>query len=119
MTICEKCKTSIPIEDTHEQKLDNTHEAMLNPRKGDRFQEFYSHWVYVVKVSKYSVWTMSASAPCTFPKDGKLEKRSREEFKKYYAYQSPNLPNKYWIKLCDRDNDVSGWVLANCKKRNY
>jgi len=90
--------------------IDKTHEAILHPRIGDRFQEFYTHWVYVVKVTRWHVWTMSASAPCTFPQDAKLTKHSKKSFRQYYSYQSPNLVDKYWINLCDRDNDVEGWL---------
>jgi hypothetical protein len=87
-----------------------THEAMMNPQVGDRFEEFFTYWMYVVKVTKKSVWTLSATAPCTFPEDGKLEKRTRKEFIDHYSYNFPNLPNKYWVKLRDRKNDVRGWV---------
>lgn len=110
MTLCDKCNTNIAKEDIYQQNIENTHQAILNPRKGDRFHEFYCHWVYVVKVTKYSVWTMSASSPCTFPEDAKLEKRSRKDFRNFYSYKNPDLKNKYWIKLCDRNNDVDGWV---------
>jgi hypothetical protein len=89
---------------------DKTHEAMLNPCIGDRFQEMYSHWVYVIKVTRWSVWTMSASSPCEFPKDGKVEKRSKKKFRDYYSYKNPALANKYWVRLCDRNNDVEGWL---------
>jgi len=100
----------IDSEADQDTMTDKTHEAILNPRVGDRFEEFYTHWVYIVKVTRWSVWTMSASAPCTFPQDAKLIKRSKKSFRKYFSYNSPNLVNKYWIKLCDRDNDIEGWL---------
>ena len=85
-----------------------THEAMMNPQVGDRFHEFFHHWVYVVKVTPCYVWTMSASAPCEFPKDGKLERRTKKAFIEFYSYKSPNLPDRYWINLCDRGADAAG-----------
>lgn len=88
----------------------NTHLAMTHPKVGDRFQEFFSYWVYVVKVTRKRVWIMYASCPCEFPKDGKLEKLSRQEFIKKYSYDGPDMKDKYWIQLCDRDNNVKGWV---------
>lgn len=90
-----------------EQMRALTDEAMKNPRKGDRFHEFFTHWVYVIKVTKKFVWTMSASAPCEFPKDAKLEKRTREKFIDYYSYHGSSL---YWVDLCDRGNNVEGWL---------
>jgi hypothetical protein len=89
---------------------DPTHEAMINPRVGDRFEEFYTHWVYVVKVTRWSVWTIEASAPCIFPQDGKLIKISRKKFHEYYSYKSDTLKNKYFVNLCDRGNNVDGWI---------
>jgi hypothetical protein len=86
-----------------------THKAMMNPKVGDRFEEFYTHWVYVIKVTRLFVWTMSASVPCTFPQDGKLEKRTKTDFRKYYSYHN-SLENKYWVSLCDRGNNTDGWM---------
>jgi len=92
------------------QKNKLTHEAMTNPKVGDRFEEFYHHWVFIVKVTEDHVWTLSASNPCKFPEDGKLEIRSKEEFKNFYSYKSPQMVDRYWISLVDRDNDVRGWI---------
>ena len=98
--------------DEYEEMELKTHEAMMNPKVGDRFEEFYTFWMYVVKVSRWHVWTMSASAPCEFPKDGKIEKRTKKEFRKHFSYQTkaPELKNKYWICLCDRNNNVKNWI---------
>jgi len=93
-----------------------THEAMMNPQKGDRFQEMYTHWVYVVKVVKDHVWTLSASSPCIFPRDGMIRKHTKSSFIELYSYNSPNLPNQYWVNLCDRKNDVRGWLLYHQRK---
>ena len=83
---------------------------MLDPKAGDRFHEMYSHWVYVVKVGWIYVWILSASTPCEFPKDGVLEKRTKKNFVKYYSYKHHNLSDRYWIELCDRGNNVKGWI---------
>lgn len=92
-----------------------THEAMLDPQVGDRFCEMYTHWVYVVKVTKKYVWTLAASAPCSFPEDGDLVKRTREDYIHYYSYKSPNLKDKYFVQLVDRNRNVMGWYT---KKRD-
>lgn len=90
-----------------EEMKKSTDEAINDPQVGDRFHEMYSYWVYVVKVTKKFVWTMHASPPCEFPKDGKLIKRKREDFKKYYEYGSIA---GCWVDLSDRGNDVKGWM---------
>lgn len=96
----------------NELTQEDTHMAIMNPRMGDRFHEFFHHWIYVVKVTPKYVWTMSASAPCSFPEDAKLEKRRHEEFRKHCAYGGIS---GYWVYLCDRGNDVSGWLDAERK----
>jgi len=88
---------------------EKTHEAMIRPKKGDRFHDCYCHWVYVVKTSFFHVWVMSSSAPCVFPEDATLMKLTRRKFIKKYAY-GDHMKNEYSIKLADRGNDVEGWV---------
>lgn len=68
-------------------------------RKGDRYTEMYTFWVYILKVEKDHLWIISASAPCDFPKDGKIKRISKEEFRK-----------TYWIYLVDRRQNVEGWL---------
>lgn len=99
----------------HEEIVNNTHEAMLDPQVGDRFHEFFTHWVYVVKVTDKYIWTLAASAPCEFPKDGILIRSKKDEFREYYSYKCASLPNKYWVDLCDRGKDVSGWFESKKK----
>jgi hypothetical protein len=101
----------------YEKNIFLTHLAMCQPAVGDRFQEFYSFWVYVVKVTRWSVWTAEASPPCVFPEDAKLIKRSRKDFIKHFSYKSTNLPDKHWVTLCDRGNCVHDWYKF-MKKRN-
>lgn len=87
-----------------------TREAMEDPRPGDRYQEMYSFWVYVVAVEGERVATLEASPPCTVPRDGKLrEFETREAFRAAYSYGS--IPG-YWVTLADRDNNVDGWLAA-------
>ena len=87
-----------------------THEAMLDPRVGDRYHEMYNHWMYVVKVSYFFVWTISMSSPCIFPQDGVIEKWTRWGFRKHFSYKIRSLSNRYWMTLADRGNDVEGWI---------
>jgi hypothetical protein len=89
-----------------------TYNAMHDPQEGDLFEEFYTHWVYIVKVTSRYIYTLSASAPCEFPKDGQLHKRTKEQFLNYYSYQSQNQKDKFWIKLWSRGNNVKGWFLS-------
>jgi hypothetical protein len=76
---------------------------------GDRFHEMYSFWVYVVAIEDPIVWTMEASPPCTFPDDGKVRMQSRDELVSRFEGASKHGP---WIMLCDRGNDVSGWLYG-------
>lgn len=85
-----------------------TKHAFKNPKVGDRFQEMYSYWVYVVAVHNEWVGIMEASPPCELPKDGKVSFMTKEDFREKYAYGHGN-PG-YSIRFCDHDNDVKGWV---------
>jgi len=69
-------------------------------KKGDRFTEFYSYWLYIIKTTKKYIWTISAAAPCEFPKDGEIKKMTRQEFVEKYG----------WLYLVDRGNCVLGWI---------
>jgi hypothetical protein len=81
--------------------------AMDNPQVGDRFTEHYCFWMYVLESNGGSVTTIEASSPCEFPKDGEIKKQSYSDFKKRFSYES--IPG-YWVRLVDRNNDVSGWM---------
>jgi hypothetical protein len=74
-------------------------------KKGDRFTEMYAFWMYILKVTKNYIYTINASAPCTFPDDGKVEKLTRKEF----------LTKFYFVYLVDRGNDVNGWLKKGIK----
>ena len=84
-----------------------TEEAFDDPQIGDRFHEMYSFWCYVVDRKGNYVTTMEASPPCAFPDDGKVKFQTLDEFRNRFSYES--IPG-YWVSLCDRGNDVSGWL---------
>jgi hypothetical protein len=90
----------------NDETADRTAEAFDAPRVGDRFQEMYTFWLYVVAIEP-KVVVLRGSAPITFP-DGaeRVEYDTVEDFRKAYAYGS--IPG-YWVRLTDRDNDVTGW----------
>ncbi len=83
-----------------------TMEAMLNPQVGDRFTELYCFWMYIVSRVGNAVITIEASAPCTFPTDGKVKSYTLQSFNKRFSYGSID---GYWIELVDRDNNTS-WM---------
>lgn len=78
-----------------------------DPRVGDLFTEMLAFWVYVVARDGDTVTTMEASAPCTFPRDGKIVTGTLDEFRNRFAYGS--IPG-YWVRLHSRGNDVAGWL---------
>jgi hypothetical protein len=81
--------------------------AFENPQTGDRFQEMYSFWVYVVDRKGNYVTTMEASPPCSFPDDGKVNHYSLAGFRERFSYGS--IPG-YWVALAGRGHDVEGWL---------
>lgn len=82
--------------------------AFDDPQPGDRFHEMCSFWMYVVAVEPDGrVAVLTASPPCTLPRDGKLKIHpSRDAYRAHWAYGS--IPG-YAIRLADRGNDVTGW----------
>lgn len=81
--------------------------AFDDPQIGDLFTEMLAYWVYVVARDGDTVTTMEASAPCTFPRDGKIKIGTVAEFKDRFAYKT--IPG-YSVRLYSRGNDVSGWL---------
>lgn len=81
-------------------KRELNEEAFADPQPGDRFTEMYAFWLYVIARDGDEVTVIHASAPCTFPKDGTIERLPVSEFKDrfYYAY------------FLDGGNNVSGWL---------
>lgn len=92
-----------------------TIEALRDPRPGDRFHEMYSFWVYVVAVYDRLVLTCEASPPCTLPNDGKWRLLTRANFIKRFCYGK--IEDEPWVLLCDRDNDVEGWLEEAARER--
>lgn len=86
-------------------------EAMMDdPRVGDRFQEMYSFWMYIVGRDGQCVTVMEANPPCTLPDDGKLRTfPTVEDFKRAYAYG--HKPERgYWIWEAGTGHNVNGWA---------
>lgn len=86
-----------------------TNEAMLDPQPGDRFNEMYSFWVYVVFRSGNFVATLEGSPPVTFPTEGKLRTYTLDGFRSRFGY---GTRVGCWVYLTDRGNDVEGWYQS-------
>jgi len=84
-----------------------THEAITHPRIGDRYTEMFAFWLYVIDVTGTHVTTLEANGPCVLPEDGTLRVQTRTEFAKRLSYGT--IPD-YWVRLVDRDNNVTGWL---------
>lgn len=92
-----------------------TEEAFKDPQIGDRFTEMYNFWMYVIGRRDDKIIVMEASAPCTFPDDGKMTCYSLEDFQKRFSYGS--IPG-YWVSFVDHDNDVKGWIEEGLYNEN-
>jgi len=90
-----------------------TSEAFNDPKAGDRFEEFYTCWVYVLKTDGGKILTWQGSGhPSGFPNvahHGRfVEYESIESFQKAFSY---GTTEGYFVKLCDRGNDISRFLL--------
>lgn len=85
----------------------DTEAAFNDPQPGDEFEEFLTHWVYVVGRDGDRVVWMSASAPCRFPNDGETKYGTLVDFRAAYAYGT--IPG-YSVKLSRRGRNVDGWL---------
>jgi hypothetical protein len=92
-------------------------EALNDPKPGDYWQEMYSWHMYVLEVEETdSGWlfapkvkiitTISASSPCEFPSDGKLQKRTHAEFKTWLSYGSIEGT---WAHCNKRNANIDWW----------
>lgn len=87
-----------------------TEQAMANPQIGDRFQEMFTHWVYVCDRTKEDIITTveGQGNGMGFPQDAKVR-----QYKSVAAFQEKfrfiTMPG-YCIALHDRGNDVQGWI---------
>lgn len=84
-------------------------QIMADPQAGDRFQEMYSFWGYVVHRDGDNVVIMTASPPCTFPQDAKVMKCTVAEMRTYFSYDSAD---GYWVTGAGRGHDVNGWYAT-------
>jgi hypothetical protein len=93
----------------HQKRKQDTADAMDDPRAGDRFEEFYTFWMYVVAVNgDGSILVAQGSAPITFPYGAKFRRfETADDFRAAYSYKHFS---DYWVCLADRDNDVTGWA---------
>ena len=73
-------------------------DAAKNPRKGDRFQDHYSWWIYPVRVTETEVSWLSG---LSFPHGAQVHDGTREEYAAWIVRNG--------LLLEDRDNDVTGW----------
>ena len=95
------------MNDGYKMLYHETEKAMEDPRPGDRYQEMYSFWVYVVDVgANGSVVTAEGHS---FPDDAKFRWfPTGAAFRRAYSYGGTVLG--YWVKLASRDEDISGWL---------
>jgi hypothetical protein len=84
--------------------------ALNDPKPGDYWQEMYSWHMYVLEVEETDkgkmITTISASAPCEFPKDGRLQKRTHAEFKTWLLYGSIEGT---WAHCSKRNANIDWW----------
>jgi hypothetical protein len=87
---------------------EQTQKAFDSPAVGDRFHESYSFWVYVLAVNDDAIVTAQCSGhPWLFPEGLTLKRyESIDEFKERFYRGTPQS----WVMLCDRGNDVQGWL---------
>lgn len=72
--------------------------AAREPFVGDRYQDHYSWWIYVMRVTSDEVSWLSG---LSFPHDAKVHDASLDEFAEWIARQG--------VLLESRDEDVAGW----------
>ena len=97
--------------------------AFEDPQVGDRFHEMFSFWVYVLHVGERVIVAEGSGHPSWFPDlyDGSVSPAQRpplririfdtpDDFRAQYRYKTAALADKYMVLLCDRGNDVEGWL---------
>jgi hypothetical protein len=84
-----------------------TEAAIDNPQPGDRWHEMYSWWLYVIAVAGDKIVTAEGLNCRRFIEKAEVKILSKEGFRKYLSYDSG--VSGYWMMLCDRGNDVTGW----------
>jgi len=104
----------------YQKMLDLSKEALRDPQPGDYWQEMYSWHMYVVDVEETDkgkiITTMSASSPCELPKDGKIEKRTYDEFVKWLSY---NSTEGTWALCCKRNLDMKDYKNSEPKEVEF
>lgn len=85
--------------------IDETSQAMNDPRPGDHFTEMYSFHVVVVDVDGEHIITAEGNGK--FPQNAKFHRQTLDEFRRYFGYSE--IPG-YWIRLYRRNVNVDGWL---------
>jgi len=78
---------------TYEGWSDYTVEKLINPKVGDRYQEMYSFWMYVVHIDEVNdkkyIYTAHFSPPCEVnAKDAVIYKHDKNGLLRHYTYES-------------------------------
>jgi hypothetical protein len=84
-----------------------TEEAFADPQPGDLFQEMYSFWMLVTKVTPGGPVQVREAAPPTRLSEGEGRTRTfpdADAFRRAYAYDA--IPG-YWIRLYERCRPVA------------
>jgi hypothetical protein len=92
-----------------ERQLELSKIALADPQPGDHWHEMYSWHMFVLDVTDGIVTSIHASPPCSFPKDGKIEKRSIDAFRKWLSYGSIDGT---WAHCLERNHNINGWSIA-------
>lgn len=96
---------------SYAEMMEATKQAFAAPQVGDRFHEMFSFWMFIVAIEGDEIIVMTATPPCTFPRDGRVERYPCvHAFRAAWSYSYDSA--KYTVLLADRGNDVSGWYTA-------
>jgi len=107
-----------------------TTEKILNPSVGDRFNEMYSFWMYVVKIGEEFgekiIYTAHFNPPCDVSAEGcrEIYKHTQKGFEKHYFYDSEAMNTKSWLlytdnKLSDVENMLEEYIKLDRKINDY
>ena len=100
---------------TFEEAKNATIAAILDPQVGDCYHEMLSYWMWVVRVTKRSVYWVDAKSdartPIFLPSGGQLHRASRQDFEARMCYNG-KATNGTWLILHKRGCDVQGWYDA-------
>jgi hypothetical protein len=86
-----------------------TTEKFYNPKVGDRFQEMYSFWMYIVHIEKLPngrgnvIYTAHFHPPCEVnAQSAEIHKHFEKGLRNHYFYgSSERLKEVSWLMYCD------------------